>query len=188
MPIGACSSRMMTIMMTTMMTTNCGRLITTITTITTACRPPPLPPTHRHQRPQFHLPTSNPPSPCHHTPEHPPLESPLAPPPSSVVVGLVYNFFAALNGKGFGQPLPWFLDQPIEMLSRGFSPCVLFLAGAATFGSFTELGSVRSAALPALLVLLKSLVLPFCIRAVLHVARKSADEINFGFICNRRLV
>ena len=103
----------------------------------------------------------------------------------SVVAGLAYNLFAALNGKGFGQALPWFVDLPVEMLSRGFSPCVLFLAGAATFGSFTELGSVRSAALPALLVLLKSLVLPFSIRALLHLAGRTDDETNFGFICDR---
>lgn len=66
-----------------------------------------------------------------------------------------------------GNPLPWYLDLPTELLAKAFAPCVLFLAGAATVGSFSELGSIHSAVLPALLVALQSLVLPFVVRGLL---------------------
>lgn len=75
----------------------------------------------------------------------------------AVLAGLLYNaLFARLRGA----PLPFFLEDLAKLLGGAFGPIVLFMAGAANVGSFTQLGALESARLPLLTVLLKSLVLP----------------------------
>lgn len=99
-----------------------------------------------------------------------------------VLVGLAYNIFVALvTWGGFGQPLPWFLDMPCVLLGRAFSPLVLVLAGAATAGSSAMLGSISGISLPAALVCLQSIAMPFLARFLTTALGCSAELVEFAF-------
>ena len=101
----------------------------------------------------------------------------------SVLLGLAYNLVVAASDGGFGAAtLPWFLDQPLDLLGRPFTPIVLFLAGSASVGSFTQLASLRAAALPALWVSLQSFVLPFLARVLVESFGGGSDEVRFAFV------
>ncbi|KAL1518579.1 hypothetical protein AB1Y20_002867 [Prymnesium parvum] len=100
----------------------------------------------------------------------------------SVVLGLAYNVaLYAVRGE-FGRPLPWFLDRTTALLGRAFTPLVLFLAGAASVGSFAGLSSIHAASLPALLVGLQSLLLPFLIRLIIQAFGASRELTDFAFV------
>ena len=101
----------------------------------------------------------------------------------SVLLGLAYNLAAAAANGGFGAvELPWYLDQPLRLLGRAFTPLVLFLAGSASVGSFTQLASLRAAALPALWVGLQSFLLPFLARVLVQSFGGDSDEVRFAFV------
>ena len=60
--------------------------------------------------------------------------------------------------------------MPLALLGQAFTPLVLFLAGSASVGSFRQLSSLRTAALPALWVGLQSFLLPFLARVFVGAA------------------
>jgi hypothetical protein len=64
----------------------------------------------------------------------------------AVVLGLLYN--AAFGGLG-GAALPLPLDHLATLLGSAFGPIVLFMAGAANVGAFSQLAELQSAMLPA---------------------------------------
>ena len=72
----------------------------------------------------------------------------------AILAGLAYN---ALLARLRGAALPVVLQKATDTLGAGFAPCIFFLMGAASVGTFSKLASLDNVPLPLTMVLLKSL-------------------------------
>lgn len=86
----------------------------------------------------------------------------------AVLLGLTWNVCAS-GGTLRGAPLPFFLENLTTLLGQAFGPIVLFMAGTATVGSFSQLGELDSAIMPIATVLLKSFLLPTVVLCVVSL-------------------
>ena len=103
------------------------------------------------------------------------LQNPLV---IAILAGLAFNLsFAGLTGA----ELPTILRRATETLGDGFPPCIFFLMGASSYGTFSKLAALENVPLPLTMVCLKSFILPPLIRGLALAFGAVGNAVDFCF-------
>jgi len=92
----------------------------------------------------------------------------------SMLLGILLNFI-------FGQKLPTFLNELLEMIAAAFTPGALFLLGVFTYGKLSLLKG-KHILQPGILVFIKQLFLPIVIRYLSIAQGLDEEMVNFNFL------